>query len=298
MHPLIVAIGEVLWDEFPDGVRLGGAPANFAVHCAALGGRMTLVSRVGADARGEETLVLLKGRGVDVTFVQKDGASPTGRVRVALREGIPSFEIVEGVAWDALAWEERLQGLAMAADVVCFGTLGQRSAMSRETVSRFLEETRPGCLKVLDINFRQHFHSEGVVRESLRLTDVLKLSDEEVPILRDHLGGPEDEEEFLSMVRDRFGIETVVLTLGAKGCRVIGPEGDFESPTTPHNVVNTVGAGDAFTAAYILHRLAGHDARTCACEANRVGGYVTTQNSGTPALPGEFRDSGPNAPLG
>ena len=287
--PRIVALGEVLWDEYPNGARLGVDPANFAVHSAALGGRAALVSRVGLDARGEETLAVLKGRGVDVTSVQRDPARPTGRVRVTLQEGRPSYEIVEGVAWDAVTWEEGLRHLARAADVVCFGTLAQRRPESRETLTRFVKGTPEGCLRTLDINFRQHYHSDGVVRASLRLADLLKLSDEETPTLRSYIGGAEDDGAFLSGVRERFGIETVVLTLGAEGCRVIGPEGDFRVPAAPRQVVNTVGAGDAFTAAYILSRLAGRDALACAQEANRVGGYVTTQDSGTPELPEEYR---------
>ncbi|MBI2952122.1 carbohydrate kinase [bacterium] len=287
--PHIVAIGEVLWDEFPDGARLGGAPANFAVHCAGLGARVTLVSRVGQDSRGREALDLLRGRGVGVDFVQRDPERPTGWVRVTLRDGRPSYEIVEGVAWDAIEWEARLLPLAQGADVVCFGTLAQRNEQSRGTLRRFLAACGEGCLRALDLNFRQRFHSEEVVRESLRLTDVLKLSDEEVPTLRGYLKGAGDDGTFLNGVRERFGIETAVLTLGAEGCRVLGPEGDLRVPAAPRQVVNTVGAGDAFTAAFVLHRLAGRDAFTCADRGNRAGGYVAAQDSATPELPGEFR---------
>lgn len=289
IHPQIVAVGEVLWDEFPDGVRLGGAPANFAVHTAALGGRIALVSRVGADAQGQETLCRLSARGVDTRYVQEDPARPTGRVVVTLQEGKPSYQIVEGVAWDAIAWAEPLTDLARRAGVVCFGTLAQRHPDSRGSVIRFVRETQSRCLKVLDINFRQHYHTEEVVRESLLLSDVLKLSDDETPVLRDYLGGQGDDAAFLSDVRNRFGIDTVIQTLGAAGCRVFGPEGDIRVASAPQRVVNTVGAGDAFTAAYVLCRIAGRDALTSACHANRVGGYVTTQDSGTPALPEAFR---------
>jgi fructokinase len=284
-----VAVGEVLWDEFPDGARLGGAPANFAVHCAGMGARVTLVSRVGRDDRGREALDLLRGRGVGVDFIQRDPERPTGRVRVTLRDGRPSYEIVEGVAWDALSWEARLLPLAKGADAVCFGTLAQRNGQSRKALRRFVATCREGCLRVLDINFRQRFHSEEVVRESLHLANLLKLSDEEVPALRGYTGGAGDDGAFLNGVRERFGIETVVLTLGAEGCRVLGPEGDLRIPATPQRVVNTVGAGDAFTAAFVLHRLAGRDAFTCADWGNRAGGYVATQDSATPELPGEFR---------
>lgn len=288
-RPHVVAVGEVLWDEFPDGARLGGAPANFAVHCAGMGARVTLVSRVGQDNRGREALDLLRGRGVGVDFVQRDPERPTGRVRVTLRAGRPSYEIVEGVAWDALQWEARLLPLAKGADAVCFGTLAQRNGQSRGTLRRFVAACREGCLRVLDLNFRQGFHSEEVVRESLHLANILKLSDEEVPTLRGYLRGAGDDRAFLDGVRERFGVETVALTLGAEGCRVLGPEGDFRVAAAPQRVVNTVGAGDAFTAAFVLHRLAGRDAFTCAEWGNRAGGYVATQDSATPELPEEFR---------
>ncbi len=286
--PHVVAFGEVLWDEFPEGVRLGGAPANFAVHCASMGARVSLVSRVGTDDRGREALDRLRGRGVDVGFVQEDGERPTGRGRVTVRDGRPAYEIVEGVAWDAIGWEPRLMSLAQAADVVCFGTLAQRSGPSREALRRFAGACRGACLRVLDINFRQSYHSETIVRESLGLSNVLKLSDEEVPFLRGYLKGADDDGAFLNEVRERFEIETVALTLGAQGCRVLGPEGDLRVPAAPRKVVNTVGAGDAFTAAFILNRLAGRDAFTCADRANGAGGYVTTQDSATPELPEEF----------
>jgi fructokinase len=247
------------------------------------------VSRVGEDERGEETLRLLASRKVDVRFVQRDLARPTGRVRVSLEEGRPTYEIVTGVAWDAVEWEPGLRSLSKRGTVLCYGTLAQRGPESRRTLLRMLRLSGPSCIRLLDINFRQHYHTEGVVIASLGFADILKLSDEETPILRAYLGGPEDDGAFLAGVLERFGIETAVLTLGPGGCRVIGPEGDLRIPAAPQRVVNTVGAGDAFTAAFILSRLAGRNAAACARHANRVGGYVTTQDSGTPDLPEEFR---------
>ena len=287
--PRVVALGEVLWDLFPDGARLGGAPSNFAVHAASLGAESVLVSRVGKDERGREVREALEAAGVEVAHVQADTSRPTGIVRVSLTDGQPTYEIVEGAAWDAIDWVPDLEALARSADAVCFGTLAQRCDTSRRSIQAFVGATREDCLKVLDINFRQHYHSEAVARSALCFADVLKLSDEEVPILRDYVGGSPDEKVFVLDLMASFEIGRVVLTRGAAGCLTVGPEGVHEVPSAPREVVNTVGAGDAFAAAFLLGLLAGESDRACAEWANCVGGYVVTQDSGTPAFPEGYR---------
>lgn len=282
---VIVAFGEVLWDEFPDGARLGGAPCNFAVCCAGLGAATALVSAVGHDDRGDEALRLIGQRGVDIERVQRSDL-PTGRVEVQLSEGHPSYTIVENVAWDRILWQPELAELAAEARVLCFGTLAQRTGTNRDTLARLAGLTPPDCVKVVDINFRQHFHNEAVVRRSLELATVLKLSDEEVPTLHGYLGGPADCNQFLAGLLETCGLETIVLTLGSQGCAVFAPGEQFEVPSVPVEVVNTVGAGDAFTATYLTQRLAGADRREAARKANQIGGYVATCDSATPELPG------------
>ena len=287
-RPLVVTIGELLWDLFPDGERLGGAPANFAVHAAGLGAESVLISRVGQDPRGQEAIQILRDRGMSVNCVQTDPDRQTGIVPVTLADGQPTYEIVEGVAWDAIEWVELHLEVLEKAEAFCFGTLAQRASGSRRTTKNLLDALGDACLRVLDINFRQHYHSLEVVEKSLRYTDLLKLNDEEVGVLRDYVGGDTDDGQFLLEILDRYAIERAVLTLGANGCRVIDRSVDISAPAEPQQVVNTVGAGDAFTAAFVLHQLAGHDARTCAEMANRAGGFVTTQDSGTPVFPGGY----------
>ena len=287
--PVVVALGAVLWDVFIDGARLGGAPANFAVHAAALGAQSALVSCVGDDAMGRDALEILRGRGVATEAVQVHAHRPTGRVIVTLEDGQPAYEIVEDVAWDALTWQSELARLARVARVICFGTLDQRDPQSRRAIVNFLDAASPACLRVLDINFRQHFHTEEVVLSSLARADVLKLNDEEVPLLRDYVGGVADVDAFLIELRMRFDLQCVVLTLGADGCRVISHAGICHAVGEKQRVVNTVGAGDAFTAAFALHLLNGATIQTCAEQANAIGGFVTTQDSGMPALPERFR---------
>lgn len=287
--PLLVAIGAVLWDVFPDGKRLGGAPANFAVHAAALGARSALVSCVGDDARGREAVEILKGHCVSTNAVQVDALRPTGTVPVTLLNGQPSYEIVEGVAWDAIGWRSELALLAQTAHAICFGTLDQRAQESQQTILRFLDAASPACLRVLDVNFRQHYHCNDVVHHSLERADVLKLNDDEVPLLRKYVGGSEDVDEFLRDVLTRFDLRFAIMTLGEQGCRVVGKEGVFAARGEKQAVVNTVGAGDAFTAAFISCFINGANLQLCAEKANLVGGFVTTQDSGMPNLPPSFR---------
>lgn len=287
--PCVVAIGAVLWDVFPDGERLGGAPANFAVHAAALGARSTMVSCVGDDARGKAALEILSERDVAIDAVQVHAHRPTGSVNVILVDGQPTYEIVEGVAWDAITWCSELAPIAQSAHALCFGTLDQRAAQSRQAITNFLDAASPDCLRVLDINFRQHYHTDEIVRESLIRADVLKLNDEEVVLLRDYVGGEEDVDAFLTDICARFDLRCVILTLGEQGCRILGEDGICRAIGKRQQVVNTVGAGDAFTAAYVMHLLAGAPIQICAEQANAVGGFVTTQDGGMPPLPARFR---------
>lgn len=287
-RPFIVAVGEVLWDVFPTGAHLGGAPANFVVHCAALGARAALVSGVGSDDLGRQALSALSGHGVDTSWVQEDNAHPTGTVPVTVVDGQPSYEIVEGVAWDHMVWQEDFEALAKMANAICFGSLAQRSPQSRETIQRFVDAKRQDCLCVLDVNFRQHYYGAKVLLQSLALANVVKLNEEEVASLRLYVGGAEDRDVFLNELCSRFSLDWVVLTLGADGCCVFGGDDVISVAGIAQDVVNTVGAGDAFTAAFVSHYLKGEDVALCAQYANALGGYVTTQESGTPHLPHDF----------
>jgi fructokinase len=255
---------------------------------AFLGAEVVLVSRIGDDANGHRAVEMLSGWGLDTRFIQVDDSRPTGTVLVTVEDGEPSYEIVERVAWDVIAWKPELEAQVHEADVLYFGTIIQREETSRETIQRLIAGAPDRCLNVLDLNFRQHYHSQDVVQTSVDFSDILKLNVDEVPILQQYLGGEDDPISFCRDIQERFQIRQVVLTLGADGCRVLGPEGDVRVQAAPQKVVNTVGAGDAFTAAFVLHHLQGADARTCAERANEVGGYVTTQDGGTPRLPASF----------
>lgn len=292
-RPTVVGIGEILWDVFPDGPQFGGAPANFACTAAELaGGAMDVfaVGSVGRDELGTQAVELLKSHGVDVSCVSTTD-SPTGRVNVTLdAAGVPSFEIATNTAWDNVPWSSDLTQLAARADAVCFGTLAQRSPVTRNTIRKFLAATRPDCLRILDINLRPPFWNEEVVGSSLQLASILKLNDTEVDVLLDQAGAGGADDELLATLMKTFQLQLIAITRGSNGgtlLRAIGERSDQPSP--PTKVVDTVGAGDAYTAALAIGLLNGAPLDDINTWANRVASFVCTQAGGTPRFPAELR---------
>jgi len=289
--PTVVGLGEVLWDVFEDEARFGGAPANFASHAAALGARAFMVSAVGDDALGRRARETLRALGVNTEAVASIADAPTGTVEVRLdAQGRPQYTIHRGVAWDQIPWTRATQTLARETDAVCFGTLAQREETSRRTIHRFLEAVPSACLRVLDINLRQAYYSRSVIEQSLRRCDVLKLNDGELPVLAEMFELAGDEESSLSeQLIDRFDLHHVVVTLGERGAMLAGPSGQVSARSKPVQVRDTVGAGDAFTAAVTMGLLAGSDLQALARYACDVAGYVCTQAGAVPALPDRLR---------
>ena len=291
-----IGIGEVLWDLFPDGKRLGGAPANCAYHAQALGARGIVVSAVGEDKLGREILVRLDEVGLDRRFIHVDTQHPTGRVTVTLDEhGKPDFVIHEEVAWDYIPFTEALRELARQADAVCYGSLGQRSAVSRESVRRFLGATRLDCLRVFDINLRQSFYSAEMIADMLDLSNVLKLNDAELRTVAGLLDIRGSDSAVLGDLIERYDLDVVALTLGADGSRLCTRDGESSHAGVKVEVVDTVGAGDAFTAALILGLLRGDDLDEINEHANRVASYVCTQRGAMPEIPEHLRLAPPTA---
>lgn len=290
-RPLVVGIGEVLWDVLPGGRELGGAPANFAYHAGALGGRGAVVSRVGDDALGREIVERLDALGVDRSCVGVDAAHPTGTVDVRLDErGVPEYEIHADVAWDHMQVTPELLGLAGRADCVCFGTLGQRSAASREAIGAFLRATLPDCLRVFDINLRQHYFTRELVIEMLGAAAVLKLNDQELPVVGRMLGVGEEESAAVGGMRSRYPLRLVALTRGEKGSTLFAADGSvYHQAAVEVRVADTVGAGDAFTAALALGMLAGMPLAEVGARAARVAAYVCSQSGATPVVPADMR---------
>jgi fructokinase len=282
----IVGLGELLWDLLPSGKQLGGAPANFAYITNLLGDRGIPASRVGRDSLGELALQRLGQLGVSAVGVQNDPIHPTGTVKVEIaKDGQPRFDIMEPVAWDFLEWSPEWQRLASEADAVCFGSLAQRSAQSRTTIRSFLHATHPQTVRVFDVNLRQNFYSREILAESMKLASVVKLNHEELcrvmRLLELDNSGERDSAGLLLTIYD---LELVCVTRGTEGSVLISPDECSEHPGFRIKVADTVGAGDAFTAAMVHEYLRGGRLEEINETANRIGAWVASQSGATPAL--------------
>jgi len=285
-QPLIVGLGEILWDVFPDGPRFGGAPANFACHVAALGGTAEMVSAVGRDELGEKALAELGNRHVGTRGVHRDEQRPTGTVTVSLdADGHASYEFAADTAWDALPWSEDLAQLAERTSAVGFGTLGQRSERSRETIRRFVAATPSTALRIFDVNLRPPFVSDAVILESLALANVLKLNDEELPVLAALCGLSGSDVEVMRELAEKFALGAVALTRGPNGAVLLRDGRVSEQPGIETQVVDTVGAGDAYTAVLALGLLEGRNLDAINRGACQVAAFVCSQSGATPQLP-------------
>lgn len=281
----IVGLGEILWDLFPGGKQLGGAPANFAYCSSLLGNSGIAASRVGDDALGKEAQRKLTGLGLETSFIQVDDAHATGTVNVSVdRHGEPTFEISESVAWDFLAWDPAWQSLAKSADAVCFGSLAQRSPQARETIRAFLKAVRSGTARVFDVNLRQSFYSAAILSESIQLSDFVKLNHEELPRVLKILGLPETGNTKASahLLLEAFQLRLVCVTRGSEGSIVVNQNEEDAHPGFRVQVVDTVGAGDAFTAALVHHFLRGSSLSKMNEAANRMGSWVASEAGATP----------------
>ena len=286
-RPVIVGLGEVLWDLYPDATHFGGAPANFASHAASLGAEAWMVSAVGADDLGARALDALCERGVHCVHLVQDPHHATGRVLVTLNAaGQASYEFAADTAWDHLAWSDGLAALAARSDAVYFGTLGQRSPASRETIRRFLQVTPRPALRVFDVNLRQRFYDRETIHTSLQLASALKLNDEELPIVAELCAvRANTPREILSELLTRYKLRLAALTRGPHGSLLISTDAEDECPAPPTTVVDTVGAGDAFTATLVTGFLRGLPLPEINRHANAVASFVCSQNGATPALP-------------
>jgi fructokinase len=286
----VIGVGEILWDILPSGKQLGGAPANFAFHARALGVRSRVISRVGQDPLGTEILQRLQALGLSTSEIQMDPSAPTGTVSIELLAGgQPRFTIHEDVAWDRLALEPAAVAAVAAADAVAFGTLGQRREPARSTIQALLAAVRPAAWRILDLNLRQHYFSRSIIEASLSLANIVKFNDSELPVLAELLGLRGSVREQIEQLARQHAQRLVCLTRGAHGS-LLYAEGQWsEDPGQPVVVKDTVGAGDAFTAALAVGVLAGKPLDAINRHANQVARYVCSCEGATPPLP-EFPD--------
>jgi fructokinase len=290
---VIVGIGEVLWDVLPSGKALGGAPANFIYHAMAIGGgdaQPLLVSRVGKDPLGDEILGRWDELSLSGEFISVDKNRPTGTVSITIdQQGKPVYTIGEDAAWDYLAESAQIRELAATADAVCFGTLAQRSPKSRKSIQAFLRQVGQDALCILDVNLRLPFFTREVIEESLPLANVLKLNDAELHILADMFSIAGGEDAVSADLMRRFHLRWVVLTKGEKGSVLYSAQHKNVHRGYPVQVVDSVGAGDAFTAAVVVGLLNRFSMEKLNDYANRVASFVCTQPGAMPKVPEEIR---------
>jgi fructokinase len=288
MNKKVVGLGEVLWDLLPRGACLGGAPANFAYITALMGDQGIVASRVGEDSRGLEALRRMEEFGLDIDHVQTDREHATGIVNVNLDgDGQAQFEIKHPVAWDFLEWTSEWKQLAERADAVCFGSLAQRSERSRTTIRQFLTATLPGTVKVFDVNLRQTYYSREILSESMRLADIVKLNDDELPKIMKLMAEPhkDDLSSAKRLSRD-YDLKVVCITRGGKGSLLVRGDDRSEHPGFRVRVADTVGSGDAFTAGLVHEYLHGASLDLMNEVANLVGAWVASEVGAMPAPKG------------
>lgn len=292
MSLLVVGMGEALWDMLPEGRKLGGAPANFAYHVSQFGLDSRVVSAVGDDELGNEILANFAEKQLDCQIEKV--AYPTGTVQVTLDEkGIPCYEIKEGVAWDNIPYTPALENLAKQTHAVCFGSLAQRNAVSRETINRFIDQMPEdeNVLKIFDINLRQHFYSKELIEASLKKSNVLKINDEELVVVGEMFGFADiDFQDKCWILLAKYNLKMLILTCGTEGSYVFTP-GEVSFLETPQvQVADTVGAGDSFTGAFVAAILSGKTVKDAHRLAVDVSAFVCTQNGAMPELSEELKN--------
>ena len=287
---IVVGMGEALWDVLPEGMKIGGAPANFAYHVSQFGLNSKVVSAVGEDKLGAEILENLQAKKLKMQI--ETVPYPTGTVQVELdAEGVPCYDIKEGVAWDNIPYTKELEELAHQACAVCFGSLAQRSVVSRNTINAFLDAMPhdANVLKIFDINLRQSFYTKEILCNSFKRCNILKINDEELVTVSRMFGYPGiDLQDKCWILLGKYNLKMLILTCGVNGSYVFTP-GEMSFVETPKvEVADTVGAGDSFTAAFVAAILSGKTVREAHELAVETSAYVCTQNGAMPELPAEL----------
>ena len=290
MNKIVVGMGEALWDVLPEGMKIGGAPANFAYHVSQFGLPSCVVSAIGDDALGKEIIENFTSKGLDQLIAEVP--YPTGTVQVEIDQtGIPLYNIKENVAWDNIPYTEHLDALAKRTKAVCFGSLAQRNVVSRETINHFLD-TMPkddDSLIVFDVNLRQGFYNKEILCKSMQNCNILKINDEELITVSRMFGYPGiDLQDKCWILLGKYNLKMLILTCGINGSYVFTPGNVSFQPTPKVEVADTVGAGDSFTAAFIASILKGKSVTEAHTIAVKTSAFVCTQKGAMPILPPEY----------
>lgn len=298
----IVGLGEALFDLFPSGAILGGAPLNVAFHAHQLlsrvNGRGVTASRVGQDALGRQIADELKTRGMTADYLQGDPDKPTGQVYVSVDDkGQPTFEIVKDVAWDWMQFDFDLEDLSRRCDAICFGTLAQRNGQSRNTIYRALT-TATRAVRMFDVNLRQQYYDRQILLRSCEMSTAVKLNDQELPIVSRQLalgvaeakpGDRATQDAAVTALMKRFpNVKLVALTRGAQGTVLYTGNARHESEPVSYPMAekaDAVGAGDACSAGLLTGMVLRLPIEKTLALANHAGAFVASRPGATPTLP-------------
>ncbi len=290
----LLSFGEILWDVVGDTRHLGGAPFNLAVHASRCGLEVGIISSLGNDALGHEAHDIVSRYPVDTRFLQQD-SHPTGRVDVTVSsEGQPSYTIHEEVAFDYIDLSSTHLDVVVeqGVDLFCYGTLAQRGAVSRSSLQRLLPRLQAAHTRLFcDVNLRQSYYNRSTLEFSIQACDILKLNDEEVPVLAAEFcrSEPGTHRDFCHALARQMNIDVILLTLGEAGAEIYAA-GDYQTiPGSVVEVVDTIGAGDAFSAAYLSATLKGCDPVAAVTLANQVGAYVASRAGALPDYDEELK---------
>lgn len=301
---LMLGIGELLWDMLPEGPRLGGAPANFAVMAGRLGNHAAILSRIGRDDLGREAMDLLEPMPVDASVLEVDPSHETGRVTVTIADDEPHYAIHSPAAWDFLELTNEWLQLVKRADALCYGTLAQRNPQARQTIQTLAAEAPESCIRIFDVNLRESFYSAEIAEESLELATVVKMNAAETPLVLDLLGLPVENVtgetvatgEYLRRAAERLlqvfpGLQMAAITRGCRGSLLVTRNEWNEHPGFAVHAIDSIGAGDAFTAALAHYMLRCAPLAILNEAGNRWGSWMASQSGAMPAMPDTVRDA-------
>ena len=281
---IIIGFGEVLWDILGNEKLLGGAPANFGYHCQQLGAEARIVSAIGSDDLGDEIITHFKNKELTTDNLQRSPDHPTGTVTVELDEqGIPSYVIHEQVAWDYIEWNDALQSLSEAADAICFGSLSQRSPVTKTTLQKMLGSVSQQCLKVFDINLRPPYYNTPILLQSLELANVIKMNQDEAIIVGQIFNWGGDVHVIVKELFKKFNFQLIAITYGEEGSKLFTPEQESFMKVNPVKIADTIGAGDSFTAALVTGWLNKLQIKKIHEVASKLSAYVCTQRGAMPS---------------
>jgi len=283
----VAGIGEVLWDQLPQGDLLGGAPANVAYHAGQLGAESYIISAVGKDKLGDEIISLLSAKGINLLIEQID--YPTGTVKVTLdNKGVPNFIITKDVAWDYIKLTNESINLASQLDAVCYGSLAQRNDVSNKAIVEFLNLVPKYALKIFDINLRQNFYSKELIHDSLLMSNILKINDDELLIVGKLFEWEGDEEFLCRKLLDTYQLKLLAYTCGTKGSYLYRENEKSFMQTPVVAVKDTIGAGDSFTASLMVSLLNGKPLRESHAMAVKLSAFVCENDGAMPEYQGNI----------